>query len=106
MDTISVEKRKTAPLDPYFIEIDKAASYSDLLKFYGKMPNIDNFFNFYVDADQKDTKTNIFTIVQSGLALGDREYYLSSSADMENIRKEYKKHIFKMHRLLDRKSVV
>lgn len=105
LDTISVEKRKTAPLDPYFIEIDKAASYSDLLKFYGKMPNIDNFFNFYVDADQKDTKTNIFTIVQSGLALGDREYYLSSSADMENIRKEYKKHIFKMHRLLGMDSL-
>lgn len=105
LDTLTIENRKTEPLKPFYDKIDKATSYDDLLQFFGTMPNIDNFFNFYVDADQKNTKVNVFYMVQSGLPLGDKDYYFSKSPEMENIRKEYKKHIVNMHILLGMDSI-
>ena len=46
---------------------------------------------FYINADIKDSKNNILNIVQSGLTLGQRDYYLENDAATQNIRNEYKK---------------
>lgn len=100
MDTVTIEKLGTSSIQPYFDKIDKATNFDDLLYINGTLPNMDNFFNYYVEADLKDTKVNQFYIVQSGLVMGDREYYLSNAPDMVSIRTKYMNFLKNMHVLI------
>ena len=49
------------------------------------------WFGFYINADIKDSENNILNIVQSGLTLGQRDYYLEEDSATQHIRSEYKK---------------
>ena len=49
------------------------------------------FFSPYVDADMMDSSTGILNLAQSGLGMGNRDYYLD--AENEEIRTAYRKYI-------------
>ena len=53
-------------------------------------------FGGYVNQDAKDPSQYIVYLVQSGLGLPDREYYLSDDAKMKDFRAGYVKHVEKM----------
>ena len=44
---------------------------------------------FYIGADEKDSKNNILSIVQGGLTLGQKDYYLDQDPETAKIREAY-----------------
>ena len=56
-------------------------------------------YSAWFGADEKNAKMNILNINQSGLTLGQKEYYLDNDSATTAIREAYKKHIVKMFRL-------
>lgn len=59
----------------------------------------DPYFAVYVGPDDKNSKMNIAMTMQSGLSLGEREYYLEEDEHMKEIRDKFKIHIVKMFQL-------
>ncbi len=54
------------------------------------------FFVLYVGADDKNASMNILHTYQSGLGMGEREYYLSKEDRYEELRNKYLLHVEKM----------
>ncbi len=64
------------------------------------------FFSAYIGADQKNAVENILKVSQSGLTLGQKEYYLENDEATAKIREAYKKHIVRMFQLFGFKKGV
>ena len=54
---------------------------------------VSGMFGFYITADEKDAKNNAPYIVQGGLTLGQKDYYVDQDEDTKKIREAYKKYI-------------
>ena len=54
---------------------------------------VSGMFGFYITADEKDAKNNALYIVQGGLTLGQKDYYVAQDEDTKKIREAYKKYI-------------
>ncbi len=50
---------------------------------------VDGLMGFYIGADEKDSKNNILSIVQGGLTLGQKDYYLDQDPETAKIREAY-----------------
>ena len=50
-------------------------------------------FGMYIEADEKDSKNNLVFIVQGGLTLGQKDYYVDNDPRTQEIRKAYQKYI-------------
>ena len=50
---------------------------------------VDGLMGFYIGADEKDSKNNILSIVQGGLTLGQKDYYLDQDPETAKIRDAY-----------------
>ena len=50
---------------------------------------VDGLMGFYIGADEKDSKNNILSIVQGGLTLGQKDYYLDQDSETAKIREAY-----------------
>ena len=93
MDSAKLNAEGVAPIKADVERIQNAADKAALqaicneLECYG----VPGWFGFYINADIKDSKNNILNIVQSGLTLGQRDYYLEDDAATQHIRNEYKK---------------
>ena len=53
-----------------------------------------------IGADMMDSKNNMVEIGQSGLSMGQKEYYLSEDDAFKKIREAFKKHVVKMFQLV------
>ncbi|MBR2192359.1 MAG: M13 family metallopeptidase [Bacteroidaceae bacterium] len=53
-----------------------------------------------IGADMMDSKNNIVSMGQSGLSMGQKEYYLSDDESFKKIREAFKKHVVKMFQLV------
>ena len=60
------------------------------------MKGVGGLFGFYIDADIKDSKNNLLQIMQSGLVMGQREYYLDTDSATTAIREAYKQYMAKL----------
>lgn len=49
------------------------------------------FFGFYVGADDKNSSMNIVHLYQSGIGMGEREYYIEQDDKSDHLRQEYLK---------------
>ena len=85
-------------LKPLAVELDHIAD----LKSNAQLPaefaalariGVQGPFGVRVGADQKDSRVNIVAVNQSGIGLPDRDYYLSKSAKMVEMREAYSKYI-------------
>ncbi len=54
---------------------------------------VGGMFGFYITADEKDAKNNILYVVQGGLTLGQKDYYVDEDAETRKIRDAYRKYI-------------
>lgn len=101
MDSAAQNAQGVAPLKADLEMIEKLGSVSELpeLLAYLHAIDVDAFFTLYVGADDKDSEMNIVHTYQSGLGLGERDYYLDQDDNMKNIRAEYRKHIKRMFEL-------
>lgn len=54
---------------------------------------VPGLFSMYIGADEKNSKNNLVSIYQGGLTLGQKEYYLDSDPETQQIRVAYQKYI-------------
>jgi putative endopeptidase len=98
MDKAAVEAKGMAPIQPWLAEIkgvtDKAAYAKVAAK--AARAGIRGPFRFYVGQDDKDPETYILSMMQGGLGLPDRDYYLDPGEKMAAIRTAYLAHLEKM----------
>ncbi|MGN0232937.1 MAG: M13 family metallopeptidase [Bacteroidaceae bacterium] len=57
---------------------------------------VDGLMNFYIGADEKDSRNNILSILQGGLTLGQKDYYLDQDPETAKIREAYVAYIRQM----------
>ncbi|HJR75125.1 MAG TPA: M13 family metallopeptidase [Luteimonas sp.] len=105
MDEAGIEKRGLAPLQP---ELDKVAAVTDvatLSRYLGADMRADtdslnstnfyteNLFGLFVVQGLEDPSKNYGYLMQGGLGMPDREYYLAGDKDMAANRAAYQKYI-------------
>ena len=91
MDTAKLQEQGAAPLMPYLDEINNLKTREDvwaqLLKMHRRGYGV--LFGVMGEADKDDANMCIAWAWQSGLGLGDRDYYLLDEGNNKNIRKGY-----------------
>lgn len=102
MDEESINNLGITPLQPEFDKINKLTNLSDLQNEIAHLHSIgvDALFGFGSMQDFKDSNFVIAAVVQGGLGLPDRDYYLKEDAKFQKIREAYVEHLTKMFELL------
>ena len=108
MDSARREQDGVAPVMPLVKQLEAAKTKKQLFAVqmewapYGEQ----EFFGAYIGADEKNATENILNIAQSGLTLGQKDYYLENDEATTKIREAYKKHIVRMFQLFGFKKSV
>ncbi|MBS2015459.1 MAG: M13 family metallopeptidase [Deltaproteobacteria bacterium] len=105
MDEAAIETKKLEPIKPMLAAIAKIGDPKALARALGESLradvdvlnatnlDTDNLFGLWVAQDLDDPTRYAPFLLQGGLELPDRDYYLSSDARMTDIRAKYKAHI-------------
>jgi predicted metalloendopeptidase len=111
LDEAAIERAGLAPLAPTLARIAAIADRTDLASYLGSTLQADvdalNYTNFQTDAvfglwiaqDLADPTQYSAFLLQGGLGLPDREYYLAETPEMERLRAAYRAHAAEMFRL-------
>ncbi len=96
MDSVKLNAEGAAPLKPYIEEIQSIANGEDLARTLAHMHRNGSrpFFGLMVMSDLKDSDTNVGYLMQSGLGMGDRDYYLD--AENAELKAGYKNFLVKV----------
>ncbi|KZC37775.1 MULTISPECIES: M13 family metallopeptidase [Rhodanobacter] len=101
MDTAAIERHGLAPLKPELAQIDAIGSRRDLARVLGSRLRADvdpvnathfhtqNLFGLFVTQGLEDPSRNIAYLLQGGLGMPSRDYYLSSDPHMLATRGKY-----------------
>ena len=108
MDSARREQDGLAPLMPVIKRLEAAKTKEQLFAIQLEMMPYGNseFFASYIGADEMNATQNILNFAQSGLTLGQKEYYLENDEATVKIREAYKKHIVRMFQLYGFKKAV
>jgi predicted metalloendopeptidase len=105
LDEAGIESRGLAPLKDDLARIDAISGRKSLSSYLGSRLRGDldalNNTNFYtenvldvwISQAFEDPGRNVPYLMQGGLGMPDREYYLQSSEKMENLRAKYREHV-------------
>jgi putative endopeptidase len=95
MDMETRDARGMAPLQPELDRIDAIADYGDLAAYFSDVMkrNLDAPLGYGQTEDFKNPTQYIIYVMQSGLGLPDREYYLKDDEKSERLRSQYVEHI-------------
>ncbi|MGH7703431.1 MAG: M13 family peptidase, partial [Gemmatimonadales bacterium] len=108
MDTTAIEAAGVKPLQPAFDAIAAIANRKDLARVLGTGlradvdilnatdPYTPNLLGLWVDQDLDDPTRYSPFLVQGGLEMPDRSYYLDPSPDLASIREKYHAHVAAM----------
>ena len=101
MDSVKLNKDGFKPVENQLKAIAALKSTQELTKLMPELlkTDVDTYFALYVDADLKNSNEYLVQTYQSGISLGEREYYLDNDAQTTNIRNKYKEHVVKMFQL-------
>lgn len=101
MDSAKLNKEGAAPIKPYLKKIAALKGKSGISSLMAEMRQIglDPYFTVYVSADDMNSSMNMVHTYQSGISMGEREYYLENDAKTKEIRDKYKQHVVKMFQL-------
>lgn len=101
MDSARRNQEGIAPVKPMLDEMEAAKTLEALRQVqlkYGKM-GFGVPFGSYFGADDKNVTMNIFSVGQSGLTLGQKDWYVNPDKATSDIREAFKKHIVRMFEL-------
>ena len=89
---------------PIQAQLDKIAAVKDKKEFVKLIAEMTRqglgaYFGVYISADDMNSSQNLLQTYQSGLGLGDRDYYLKGDEHNKEIRKKYEQHVVKMFQL-------
>jgi endothelin-converting enzyme/putative endopeptidase len=111
MNEAAIEKLGMAPLKPYLSRIDAIKDKAGLTQALGESLRADvdalnstnfyteNLFGVWVAPGLHDSAHNTGYILQGGLGMPDRAYYLDKNAKMDELRGKYQKYIAAMFKL-------
>ena len=101
MDSVRRNQEGVAPVMPLIKRLEAAKTNAQLLAIQLELAPTgeQEFFYAGFGADDKNATQNILTVRQSGLSLGQKEYYLDNDKATADIRKAFKKHIVSMFQL-------
>ena len=98
MDSERRNREGLTPVKPLLNEMEAAKTKADLQQLQLKYA-VEGYgvgFASYFAADEKNVTTNILSLSQSGLTLGQKDYYLNNDAATVTIREAYKQHLVRM----------
>ena len=101
MDSERRNREGLTPVKPLLNEMEAAKTKADLQQLQLKYA-VEGYgvgFASYFAADEKNVTTNILSLSQGGLTLGQKDYYLNNDAATVAIREAYKQHLVRMFRL-------
>ncbi|MEK7602258.1 MAG: M13 family metallopeptidase [Patescibacteria group bacterium] len=99
-------KRRNAlgakPLAPWRSKVAKVRSKGDLLKLIAEFHKVglDALWAGFVDQDAKNSTRYALHMVQDGLGMPDRDYYLKDDAESVRVRNAYKTHGVRLLKLI------
>ena len=111
MDEAAIEKRGIAPLKPMLDAINAIKDKKGLSRALGESLRADvdpmnntnyhtqNLFGLWVGPGFTDYQHYNAYLLQGGLVMPDREYYISNTAHMKEIQEKYKAHVAAMFKL-------
>ena len=101
MDSARREREGLSPVMPLLKKLEAAKNKEQLFDIQlSLMPYGEHeFFSAYIAADDKNASENILQVSQSGLTLGQKDYYVESDEATTKIREAYKQHIIRMFQL-------
>jgi putative endopeptidase len=88
MDTNAIEAAGLAPARPWLDRIKAAQTPEDLVELFAA-PGYASPIGFYIDADEKQSDTYALYVLQYGLGMPDRDYYLEDTEENLEHRKKY-----------------
>ena len=100
MDSVRLNADGVTPIQADLAAIEALTDNNQIANFISANPFADYFFTFFVDADVMNSKEHLLYSYQSGIGMGQRDYYLEETEAMQNIRSEYRKHIANMFGLV------
>jgi putative endopeptidase len=98
MDTDAIDAKGLTPVEPLLKEIDGLTSKDQLPPLTGKLQRIgvNAFFGYGEQQDFKDATKQIAVVIQGGLGLPEKDYYLRTGAKDVTLREQYVAHVAKM----------
>ncbi|MDB5960226.1 MAG: peptidase, partial [Massilia sp.] len=111
MDEAAIEAKGAAPLKPLLAKIDAIKDKAELTRALGASLRADvdplnntnffteNVFGLWVAQGLSDPSRNMPYLLQGGLGMPDRAYYLTDNAKMADLRSKYQQHIAAMLKL-------
>jgi predicted metalloendopeptidase len=102
MDQEAIEKAGTRPLEPILAEIAKVEGAEGAMKVTGMLHrwNAGPLFGVGVLPDFKNPGTNIGFMIQGGLGMPDRDYYVSDDEDKKRLLAAYREHLARVFGML------
>ena len=93
IDSVKLNANGYEPIKPLLNDIEAATSKKDIIKLMASVSKYaaNPFFGFYVGADDKNSSMNIVHLYQSGIGMGEREYYIEQDDKSDHLRQEYVK---------------
>ena len=95
MDTAHIEAGAINAFRPELNRIAAAKTTADLSRLFGE-PGYQSPIGVYVGPDDKNPDAYMVNLVQAGLGLPDRDYYLKDDPKLKEIRAAYQAHIGRM----------
>ena len=95
MDEAGIEAKGLAPLDPWLSQVRGVKTKADLTKLYaqGDEIGISSPFRMFIGQDDKAPENYALTMIQGGIGLPDRDYYLSKDPKLAETRDKYVQHL-------------
>ena len=98
MDSVKLNQEGAAPIKA---ELEEIAALKDKKDVYALIASlrrrgVSSYLGIYVGADEKNSSMNAVQIGQSGLSMGERDYYLATDDATTKIREAFKVHVQKM----------
>lgn len=97
LDSARLNAEGMAPVKADLDEINNL-SWREVPAAIGRLhaQGISPFFYVYVGPDGKDSRQNLLSLNQGGIAMGDRDYYLATDSTNLALREAYKKYVTRL----------
>jgi putative endopeptidase len=102
MDSTKLNADGFKPIQADLKKIGEIKNVSDILKLMPELSvaGLDPYFTVFVEADPMNSSLELVQTYQSGISLGQRDYYLDNDAHTKDIRDKYKTNVVKMFQLV------
>ncbi len=102
MDSVKLNNDGVAPIQQELQQIKALQSKKELYPLLAELhkKGVGSYLALYVGADEKNSSMNAVQTYQSGLSMGERDFYLEDNENSKRIRQAFQEHVIKMMKLL------